>query len=143
MTDTITLESLTSEQINALRKQMKAQAKAMHAFRKEKRTLVEKMLHEKADDGDGFAHTTLDIWIAVHEKGWEDADPQTKDQADRDRVLKWIQSVKQKLEKAGKDVGYKPTPRVIGALTFDRVHNWVTETELTSEQKANLIALLS
>jgi hypothetical protein len=126
----IDITTLTKEQLKAITDQLKtvkAEAKTNRDAWKEK---VDSML-KPTDDGE-FLHTTADIWLELHLARLEDSDPrETHDKENRDRVLKKIQARKQKLKKDGMNVGYKPTPKVIGTkpddLSVDRLISLLIE----------------
>ena len=64
----IDIAELTSEQLAAVQAQLKEQAKAKRAVRKDRMAVIEDLLRDKDEDG-SFKHTTRDIAMALHEKG--------------------------------------------------------------------------
>lgn len=127
MTTAIKLSDLTGEQIVALRKQMRAEAKANGQTLEARNTLLDRMLQER--DGVEFQHTTSDILVALQTAKLA---PATLDKADRAEWIKKIQTRKQLMEKkdgnAGK-FGYKASSHSFGALTGDKIVVWLSNKD--------------
>lgn len=148
---TVNISDLTVEQLAALKAQLKAQAKANGANLKERNAIIDRMLTEK--DGTEFRHTTADILAALQTAKIVEA---TLAKVERAEWLKKIQTRKQLLEKQANEdgtpkyakgtFGYKASAHVIGALTPDRVVDWLMDdahvaTLTASDRKAIIKAL--
>ena len=118
----INVSDLTTEQLKAIRTQLKAQAKQNGERLGERRAIIDAMLQDQDDTG--FMHTTADILAALQEAGLVSV---TLDKDERAEWLKKVQTRKQDLEKkpefAGK-VGYKASSHGF-SLTPDRVVDWL------------------
>ena len=135
----IDINDLTDEQLTQLRAAMKEQTKQKSTQWAAKRERVLSMLQETDENGE-FLRTTADIWAVLYEEGLEPDSPQTTNQKIRDRVLKWIQADKQKAEKDGLTVGYKPTPREGFGLTAERAIAFLTELGYTITKDGEVAA---
>lgn len=140
MNNAIDINDLNPQQIKDLRKQLRAASSVTKESLAKRNTLIDTMLHEK--DGDEFKNTTSDILVAL-----QDADcvPATLDNHNRKEWLKKIQTRKQHLAKKGDtSVGYKTTPTGIGALTPERVVDWIIEhsDELTDTERKGILAAM-
>jgi ATP-dependent 26S proteasome regulatory subunit len=113
-TAAIKLTDLNAEQLKQLKAQLKEQSKNRSGNITKRNSVIDKMLHEVAANGE-FVHTTADILAAL-----QDAKVITAELSNEDRAaaLKMIQTRKQALVKKGDSaVGYKQTPTGISGLT--------------------------
>lgn len=149
----IDITKLTPAQLAEVQKQLAAQRAADKPQREKRYAIIDKMLQEK--DGDAFKHTTADILGALQTAKLVSAD---LNKHDRGEWLKKIQTRKQHLEKlvhadgpnkgqlvyAKGTLGYKPSAGGIGALTADRVIDWLIEhsAELSKADKDGIIKAL-
>ena len=132
-TPAIDITKLTTEQLAALRKALKANSSVTD--HKQWNTVVDAML--QGQDATGFKHTTGDILAAVVAKKLM---PKPMDKNQRAMAIKRIQTRKQLLEKkvdeTGKKlfkVGYKPSENGL-TMGLDRVLAWLDVA--TNEDRA-------
>ena len=132
MSNNIDISTLTTEQLAALRVQLKSTTKSDHGDVSKRNAVIDPLLQVK--QGEEFVHTTADILTALQTQG---VAPKELGTENRKWWLKAIQTRKQKLEKMVSDGKLVHAPGTVGykvsatgfTLTPERVIEWLNTAD--------------